>query len=214
MAQANEANLAQPLTLLKRSGLAQQDIAEQLNVPESAVSMWSTGARPIPPQHKARLWALVDENWGNAQVDVYAIEENLLPAALIAVCGTLARYAETEPEALTVNLVDLDHVDRAITRLQVITERLAMSQPNGVHQPPERVVFIPVTVLPNGGVQVQGVSFRGLPQRPGQPWSGWQFCHDILLKGAEIAQQKMLEEIFDERRIQIAGEMPPELPGG
>jgi predicted transcriptional regulator len=44
--------------ILKRCGVRQQNIADKLHVPKSAVSMWTKGTRPIPERHLPDLWAL------------------------------------------------------------------------------------------------------------------------------------------------------------
>jgi hypothetical protein len=145
------------LVLLKRCGLLQQDIADRLQVPKSAVSMWSTGSRPIPVTHRSRLWNLFNEALETAQAKARAkdavepgktlltadrhttelqldierllhdanwqeaeIEHHGLTMALITTCSTLARYAEAEPESLSLKPVDLDQIETATKRLRAI----------------------------------------------------------------------------------------------
>ena len=145
------------LVLLKRCGLMQQDIADRLQVPKSAVSMWFTGARPIPAKHKSRLWQIRDEALETAKADARARdaaqpgktiltddrhinallfdvkkllhdarwqeaeeEHHALTMTLIAACGTLARYAEAEPESLSLKSIDLDQIETATKQLRAI----------------------------------------------------------------------------------------------
>lgn len=75
----------------------------------------------------------------------------------------------------------------------------------------ERVVFIPVTMPAPGQIHVEGVSFRGLPQRKGEPWSGWEVCIEVLMTAQKMAYQKLLEELRNEKRIHVP--RPPDFIG-
>lgn len=72
----------------------------------------------------------------------------------------------------------------------------------------ERGVFIPVELTPEGGVSIQGVSFRGLPQERSAPWTGWGTCHEILLVACKFAMDNLVSE------MQKAGESYIVMPGG
>ena len=81
-------------------------------------------------------------------------------------------------------------------------------------EPPqmERGVFIPVQMTPEGGVEIQGVSFRGLPQDANASWTGWNTCHEILLVACKFAVQNMIKEMQDARESYIVmpgGKFPP-----
>jgi hypothetical protein len=77
-------------------------------------------------------------------------------------------------------------------------------------EPQERMVFIPFTLLPGGQLRIDQLSFRGMPHQHGKPWTSWKHTHDLLLMAAQMAQNKMLEEMQRESRIAVAQRLPGE----